>query len=225
MQRNNVGNISKNKCFGILCTLIAVISCITFGCTNRHAVVAVTGTNIGLEISQNPANQSPQAKLGYQRSEIAIVPTNRSAGVDAKKDGKGAEDLGDVLMELRFANIFSFTSGGIYQRLAVGENAVKQAGASLMFVRDKDGKIDQTTANAIKSLETIKSRNPEIRAEMKKIADFHRGNPDKRTVIENAVKESGYADWDAFIDNKPNEPSAETVEEIKKKLATAGITL
>lgn len=234
MQKSRIIEISEHKYFGVLCLLIAIISCITFGCTNRHAVIAVTGTNIGVEISQNPANQTPQAKLGYQRSEVAIVPTNRSGGIHpgSKSGGEnsategfinGAKDVANVLMELRYSNIFSFTNSGIYQRLAVGETAVQQS--VLMFAKDSHGKIDDKTASAIRSLETIKSRNPEIRAEMKKITDFHRDNPDKQTVIENAIKESGYADWDAFIDNKPNEPSTETVEEIKKKLRTAGVIL
>ena len=51
---------------------------IVSGCqTSDHFVIASTGTVIGIEVSQNPANQKPQAKLGYNRSELAIVPTNR----------------------------------------------------------------------------------------------------------------------------------------------------
>ena len=141
--------------------LIACVSILVYGCgNNRHAVIAVTGTNIGLDISQNPANQTPQAKLGYQRSEVAIVPSNRSGGVDPAGTNTygtgtvgGASDVADVVMELKFSNIFSGIfnpgSGGIYQRLAVGETAVEQPGAAFMFARDQKGGIGSSTASEI----------------------------------------------------------------------------
>ena len=139
MQSSKLGKMSKHRCLGIFITVVSFLIC---GCgNNRHAVIAVTGTNIGLEISENPTNQMPQGKLGYQRTEIAIVPSNRSGGVDSGTStaGHGAKDVTDVLMELKFSNIFqSFREGGgIYQRLAVGENAVKQPGAAFMFARDQ----------------------------------------------------------------------------------------
>jgi hypothetical protein len=106
-----------------------------------------------VEISQNPANQSPQAKLGYQRGEVAIVPSNRSGNVEPTSGtstiGGGASDVADVLMELRYANIFSFNNAGIYQRLAVGKTAVSQPGAALMFAKDQKGNLDPETAAAI----------------------------------------------------------------------------
>ena len=145
--------MNKMFLYGSWCFSMLVMIGIMYGCTTgRHAVIAVTGTNIGLEISQNPSNQSPQAKLGYQRSEIAIVPTNRSAGVDASgtsTTGNGAADVADVLMELKFSNIFSLNNSGIYQRLAVGTTAVSQRGAAYMFARDQKGNLDPETAAAI----------------------------------------------------------------------------
>lgn len=124
------------------------------GCeSNRHMVLAATGTNIGVEISQNPATQSPQAKLGYQRMELAIVPTNRSS-LDTASTGNslqnGAKDLADVVMEIRYGGIFDMgPSSGIYQRLAVGRTAVTQPGASFMFAKDSDGKLDSATVSAV----------------------------------------------------------------------------
>lgn len=124
------------------------------GCeSNRHMVLAATGTNIGVEISQNPATQSPQAKLGYQRMELAIVPTNRSS-LDTASTGNslqnGAKDLADVVMEIRYGGIFDTgPSSGIYQRLAVGPTAVTQPGASFMFAKDSDGKMDSATVSAV----------------------------------------------------------------------------
>ena len=123
----------------LLATSALSIAC---GSTN-HYVLASSGTVIGVELSQNPANQSPQGKLGYNRSEIALVPTNRPtclANNDelecSTQQGNGAADTTDVLMELRYQGIFSFTAnGGIYQRLAVGNTAVRQPGATLLFAR------------------------------------------------------------------------------------------
>lgn len=84
---------------------------------------------------------------------------------------------------------------------------------------------DSTKSMVTKSNETIKTSNPKIRAEAKKIADFHRDNADKRTVIESAVKKSGYDNWAAFLDNKPNEPSIEIIKEIKNELRREGLAL
>jgi hypothetical protein len=133
------------------------------GCAaTRHAVVAATGTSIGVEIAQNPANQTPHAKLGYQRAEVAIVPTNRAAGADPGALGKGAAETTNVLMELRYSGIFSTGErSGIYQRLAVGKKAVKQPGAAVMFLKDHKGEVDEQAAAALRSLITI----PEVELE------------------------------------------------------------
>lgn len=150
MRKNNVRKLFVYGCFGGI--IIGMLGSM-YGCTNnRHAVIAVTGTNIGVEISQNPANQSPQAKLGYQRSEVAIVPSNRSGGIEpagTSTVGHGASDVANVLMELKFSNIFSINTSGIYQRLAVGKTAVSQDSAAFMFARDQKGNLDPETAAAI----------------------------------------------------------------------------
>lgn len=125
-------------------------------CTNDHYLIASTGTVIGLELSQNQATQAPQAKLGYNREEVAIVPTNRVNCKDKDKTCKpveqgtrGAADTTDVLMELRYDG-FSFNgSGGVYQRLAIGRNAVRVPGAAAMFIKNKDGSIDAGAAKAL----------------------------------------------------------------------------
>jgi hypothetical protein len=123
------------------------------GCANnRHMVLASTGTNIGVEISQNPASQVPQAKLGYQRAELAIVPSNRSTKEDSEAGG-GANEVADVLMEMRYRGIFSWgANSGIYQRLAVGKTAVSQPGAALLFAKADDGSIAPGVAAAIQDL-------------------------------------------------------------------------
>lgn len=84
---------------------------------------------------------------------------------------------------------------------------------------------DSTKSMATKSNETIKIRKPKIRAEMKEMADYYGDNPNKQIIIESAVKKSGYDNWAAFLDNKPNEPSIEIIEEIKNELRKEGLTL
>lgn len=124
------------------------------GCNRyNHQVIAATGTSIGVEVSQNPATQVPQAKLGYQRAELAIVPTNRSAEqttTTANSMGEGAKDHGEAIMELRYGGIFDTgKSSGIYQRLAVGKIAVSQPGAAFMFAKDDEGALSPHTADAL----------------------------------------------------------------------------
>lgn len=101
---------------------------------DRNYVITSTGTIIGVQIAENPTTQLYEAKLGYARAEAALVPTN---GVS-------------VLMELRYGGIFS-KYGGIYQRLAVGDTAVKQPGASLMFAKDAAGNISSNAVQALTS--------------------------------------------------------------------------
>lgn len=114
--------------------LLPLLGLILTGCAavNKNYVVTGTGTILGVQIAENPTTQLYEAKFGYARSEVALVPTN---GVS-------------VLMELRYSGIFSKT-GGIYQRLAVGDTAVKQPGAAFMFAKDASGNISSNAINAI----------------------------------------------------------------------------
>ena len=113
--------------------LLAIIS-IFCGCSavKNSYVISGTGTLIGLQIAENPATQLYEAKFGYARAEVALVPTNGPA----------------VLMEMRYSGIFS-RNGGIYQRLAVGNAAVSQPGAAFMFAKDADGNLSTNVIQAI----------------------------------------------------------------------------
>ena len=114
--------------FLLLC-LVLLCSC---GTVQNSYVITGTGTIIGLQVAENPVTQMYSAKFGYARSEMALVPTNGPA----------------VIMELRYSGIFS-RSGGIYQRLAVGNAAVMQPGAAFMFAKDADGNISSNAVQAI----------------------------------------------------------------------------
>jgi hypothetical protein len=139
-------------CKTSLITLLAILS--LQGCATRgYSVLASTGTIIGLEVSQNPATQMPQARLGYNRAELTYVPTNRNFKDDAGDTGGGARDTANVLMELRYGGTFDIgKSSAIYQRLAVGDDAVKQPGAVAMFLRNAEGGVDKNLEDLEKAL-------------------------------------------------------------------------
>jgi hypothetical protein len=175
------------------------------GCASRHMIVAATGTNIGVEVSQNPANQSPQAKLGYQRTEFAIVPTNRSANEETKG---GAQEHGDVIMELRYGGIFDTgKSSGIYQRLAVGPKGVEQPGAALMFSRDAEGNVSPDAAKALQALKTVPQRDSALKARVAEIAR-RACHPE----VDKAIKESGLQSFNDLADYDFNEAQLAAIE-------------
>ena len=125
-------------------SIVALLLC-GCGTIKNGYVVTTTGTVLGVQLAQNQVSQVYEAKLGYVRAEVALVPTNGPP----------------VLMELRYSGLFSFSSGsGIYQRLAVGEAACSQAGAALMFARGADGRIDVSAINAVNT--TLKSFPPPV---------------------------------------------------------------
>ena len=187
------------------------------GCaTNRHAVLAVTGTSIGVEIAQNPATQIPEARLGYQRMEVAIVPTNRSARDEAGEAPGGASNHANVLMELRYTGIFQGgPSSGIYQRLAVGTEAVRQPGAAALFLRDAEGKLDPAAAQALKSLLSIPETPAEVSELKAHIAVLQLCNPQR--VAEEIGKMPGNP-WEGtfnrFADGRPREPTLTEARQI-----------
>lgn len=117
------------KAYALLMCLLLLTGCQAI---NHSYVVSGTGTIIGVQIAENPATQLYEAKLGYARAEMALVPTNGPA----------------VIMELRYGGIFS-RSGGVYQRLAVGTDAVQQPGAAFMFAKDANGNLSTNVIQAI----------------------------------------------------------------------------
>lgn len=215
-------NTNLKKTYKYLGILVAVVAGVVYGCAeNRHAVIAVTGTNIGLEISENPATQMPQGKLGYQRSEISIVPSNRSGDVEpagANAVGNGAIDVADVLMELKFSNIFSLskeTPGGIYQRLAVGETAVKQPGAAFMFARDQKGDIDPKEVlkalPEIQKIDALRLMSPLTKA-------YDQMDSAQKEKVDSIAQSQGYKDFEGFkmLEHKTVEQVEKIQQELKK---------
>ena len=130
------------------------------GCASDHAVIASTATTIGVEVSSNPTTGAPTGVLGYRRAEFAFVPTNR-AKVGEPVNSQTPSDVSkvaNVLMELNYSGTIS-TKGSIYQRLAVGTEAVTGQGAAVMFARDADGGLSPELAAAAVNGAKITLRN------------------------------------------------------------------
>lgn len=151
---------------GIGCVLwmgIAVAVCAMLpGCATQTGVIAATGTNVGVDVSEKPQTGDVGIVLGYKRAEFAFVPTNKGVPgtTRATKNGKtttqqvpsmgnGAADTADVLMELSYKGHIKNASqldGGIYQRLAIGSGAVKAKATQVMLSKDATGNFREPTA-------------------------------------------------------------------------------
>lgn len=211
---------------------LVVITGILTGCqTAGHKVLASTGTSIGVEIAQNPATQSPHARLGYQRVELAIVPTNRSGeSATAGSSENSARDVADVVMEIRYGGIFDLgTTSGIYQRLAVGTTAVRQPGASFMFAKGADGKLDaeaaQAVARAQEAIAGLPERDPDVKKEQLRLRNRFRelvkANPGNEAKFNEAAQEASknaekYQRFRQFLADA--EATPDTVNRIKEAL-------
>lgn len=194
-----------------------------YGCGKPgYSVLATTATVIGVEISQNSATQTPQAKLGYNRAEFAFVPTNRNEGTPSSggvgNPVTGAGETGNVIMELRYGGIFDWgASSGIYQRLAVGTEAVNQPGASLMFAKNADGELDSQTAAALQAVSKIPTVDLDLnhkRACLSK--EYNALYKDKdlanMTLFDQAAKKAGFANFSAFqLSSNINQQQLDTI--------------
>lgn len=168
----------------IFCSLIA--AALLSGCATSNTVLVSTGTVIGVELAQNPTTGMYQAKLGYNRAEIALVPSTKKY-------------TPDVITELKYNGIFSTgPDSGIYQRLAVGATAVTQPGAMAMFLKDPSGNISSNTAAALKSLASVPTVNSSATSSLVKIATAYKNTPDK-TPWDAIAKGLGYPTFPAFL--------------------------
>jgi hypothetical protein len=202
----------------LLVAILPILLCL--GCANsKHYVIASTGTVIGLEVAQNPSTQMYNAKLGYNRAELALVPSNRASGKEGDAStGNGAADTTDVMMELHYANIFSLSSSGIYQRLAVGKTAVSQPGAALMFAKGKDGELDPEVAKALShAVTTIPEVKTEITALKLPLSESYlQRKATEQIKFDKAAQAAGYKSFDAFLLDPTTTPAQ--IEQVKKGL-------
>ena len=106
------------------------------GCAGiKDHTLVTTGTVLGVQVAENQVSGLYEAKLGYSRVEVAFVPTNNI----------------NVLMEFKTSGLFSFSSsGGIYQRLAIGNNAV--VNSAPLFMKDRNGLINTNVVQAVETM-------------------------------------------------------------------------
>lgn len=197
------------------------------GCKTQTCVVVNTETAIGIVAVYQPELNLPTGKLGFARSETVLVPTNRISDTTSNKAlglagviGQGARDCANVITEINFVNFFAFwRSNGIYQRIAVGEVAVSQPGASMMFAKDEAGQISQAAADAIKSLSSgsgstaetaVQDERVSLKTQLIKLCQ----NEAVKTAVIEYLKTKNIT-WDSFIDDTVKV----TVAEIKDLLA------
>lgn len=131
--------------------LLAVVLAVGSGCSNkllRETVLANTETMVGVAVAQNSQTQGYEFKLGYARHELFMVPTDKfvqyaeSGGMKAReRDSKpGADVTANVVGEIRVG--VRSQSGGqgarVYQRLAVGDIAVRSGAAVALMADDTE---------------------------------------------------------------------------------------
>lgn len=185
----------------IFCGLLMSIGC----SSNKHRIFAASGTVIGLELSQHPATQSPQAKLGYNRAEFAVVPTNRDDADSAGTVGEGASDVSDVLMELKYQGLLGGANSGIYQRLAVGSTAVSQPGAWLMFLKDNSGTVSEANADALQKA-ILAVPVLDTRQELGDLARaFSSAEIATQEKYDEAASEMGFSGFQGFLEAQPSD--------------------
>ena len=220
----------RSRC--ALIPLAAALALVANGCaTKTHYVVAATGTVIGVEIDQDPATQTPQAKLGYNRGELAIVPTDRqicSIPEDKKEvvcapAGGTAESVPDVLMELKYAGIFDTgQASGIYQRLAVGNTAVQQPGAAAMFLRNSSGNVDENMFAALAAVQNVPETTMTSIERKNRMLGVYKANAAQKDSFDAAAKSAGF---DSFIEFVVDGTTEEQEVKVEEQLRASGIVL
>jgi hypothetical protein len=174
----------------LLAALVILAGCYT-GCALRHTVIVSTGTVIGLEVSQNPQSGLYSAKLGYDRGELALVPYTNGY-------------VPDVVTEIHYSSIFSLTGSGIYQRMAVGPNAVIQPGAQALFLKDSNGNLGTNALSILKSVPVV---NTAVQASLARVSAAYGASTNKVAWDAVAVA-AGYPSFSAFISDPKVTPDA-----------------
>lgn len=124
-------------------TLAIIAALFMGGCTTQNYIVTSAQSVLGISVSENPATQLYEARAGVVVSQVAFAPCSTN----------GMGFVPDVIQEFRVNNLFA--GGLVYQRLAIGSDAVSQPGASLMFARDANGTLSTNAWDAVKKLSGI----------------------------------------------------------------------
>lgn len=194
---------------------IILLALVLTACSTSHSVIVNTATVLGVAVAENPSTSLYEARFGYARTEFAYVPSNRGRSTNEVTTGQGAKDVADVILEIRMENLLK--GGLIYQRLAVGENAVKQPGAALLFAKSPDGTIDPAVARAISEVPAVNTTTIQTLSPLAKA--FQESN--KKEAFDAVARRSGYENFSAFLTDK--KPSADKVKAITEELRNIGL--
>lgn len=198
------------KTWLLLIPLLALTACNT-----SHSVIVNTGTVLGVQVAENPGTGLYEARFGYARTEFAYLPTNLPRATNETHVGAGAKDVANVLMEIRMENLFK--GGLVYQRLAVGDDAVKQAGAALLFCKNPDGTIDLAALNAVRAVPAADSATVEAQVPLARAY----GASDKKEAFDAVARRSGYASFAAFLTDPKASPA--TIKTVSQDLQNLGL--
>ncbi len=149
----------------LILSLLPLLVTACAGVRESSGIIASTGTILGIEGSQSPSTDTPQATIGYKRAEFTFVPATQigevseaeSCGRDANNNEVCVKDdvpifaTPNVLTEVYFKTLLQST---LYQRMAVGETAVQQGGAAIIFAKGPDGELDDDGAAAIRATQS-----------------------------------------------------------------------
>lgn len=218
--------ILKNVCMAGLATGAAML--LTGCAADKDHVLAATTTVIGVQIHQKDTDKTPELKVGYARTELAFVPTDKRSDTDSA--GGSATNSAEVLMEINAqgsVGLGTAYQGGIYQRLAVGPIAVSQPGAALMMAKDASGNINSNTAtavaNATKAIHTIQESRPALTATRRQYTDaYNNASEDVKKKFDAAAREadSRYSDFNDFISNAPDEDLPKFADSLNRQGVT-----
>jgi hypothetical protein len=185
---------------------LALTGLLLNGCTNLHSVITTTQTGVGVSVSENPSTGLYEARLGYFRNEFAFVPGNTNH----------PGTVPDVLLEIRMENMLK--GGLVYQRLAVGKNAVMQPGAALLFSKNADGSIDPKTAASI--LQQTPVPDAQVTSEKLPLAQAYQKSSNKASW-DAVAKTLGYSSFVAFLADSTL--TSADITKMNTALKTAGL--
>jgi len=184
-----------------------------------YSVIATSATTLGVNVSQEPTSGGMSGTLGYKRGEFAFVPTNRNGGKGSHgSTNNGAKDSANVIMEFQYGG---WTEGSIYQRLAIGEEAVKNS--ALMFARNNNGEVDASTRRALQAVNNIKETPSDILNRLDPISKAYiniKDNSKKTTEkqeFDKAAQQAGYHDFEDALAHQ-HEIKSDQLDKIEEYL-------
>lgn len=128
--------------------LIGVVACALAagGCSDRllrETVFANTGTMVGVSIGQSATTGAYELNAGFARHELFLVPTDKTIAYDQSAGTQshasaGAEKTANVIGEIQVGGTGRGPGGRVetYQRLAVGDLAVRSGAAVALMASD-----------------------------------------------------------------------------------------